>query len=81
MSAGQEHHGISPQKRSPGDGADVLMMLGSPNKRANIERIGGPSERKLEELFVEMMTKLFSLSAITNLFSYFYICNLKQEEA
>jgi len=28
-----------------------------------------------------MMTKLFSLSAITNLFSYFYICNLKQEEA
>ncbi len=42
MSEGQElFSGVSPQKRSSADGADVLLTMGSPSKRANL---GKPSE-------------------------------------
>ena len=53
MSAEEEERlSISPQKRSPGDGAEALMVLGSPKKRAKEEKMEGPSERKLDDLLL-----------------------------
>ena len=78
MSAEEEERlSISPQKRSPGDGAEALMVLGSPKKRAKEEKMEGPSERKLDDLLLwkSHVSNIYLLSTSSNPTSYDYTRN------